>query len=43
MRVCGLPSIRHWIRQREADRTGVVAVPPKRDTSLQRIEARDVS
>jgi hypothetical protein len=38
MRICGPPSIRHWIRQRKADRTGVVAVPPKGDNYALRHE-----
>jgi hypothetical protein len=33
MRVRGLPSIRHWIRQREARSDRGVALPPEGDTA----------
>ncbi len=36
--VCALPSVRQWIRQREADGTAVVAIPPERDSKQVRPE-----
>jgi hypothetical protein len=41
VRVCDLPSARQWIRQRDADRRGVVALPPKGDSYALRHEQRE--